>query len=194
MERGANVILTTTKTTNRTAITDMRRPLLAPLTLITALLSACGAEPEAVSSSAAAQPPTEQPAEQAAATESTAEPATEAQAPAGPLPGVTAYHAGDFTTALPLLKTEAEGGDAEAQLLYGQAHFHGHATPRNYAQARHWLRRAADQNQAEAQHRLAEMHAYGYGGERDLVTANEWARKARENGWGTDEAPTEDDS
>ena len=166
----------------------MHRPFLAPLALLTVLLAACGAEPEAVSSAPASAPPTERPAP---AAEPKAEPAVETQASTGPLPGVTAYRAGDFTTALPLLKGEAEGGDAEAQLLYGLAHFHGRATPRNYAQARHWLRQAADQAQAEAQHRLAEMYAYVYGGTPDLVAANEWARKARENGWGASEPAAE---
>lgn len=145
-----------------------------------ALLTACAPSEETSERRSPSSEPT-------AAVESADQSAPIAQPAApriDPQPAIDAYRAGDYPTALPLLETAAEAGHDEARFLLGEAHLRGHGTPRNYAQARHWLTLAGEANHPEAQYRLAEMHAYGYGGRRDLVAANEWQRRARENGWG----------
>ena len=80
------------------------------------------------------------------------------------------------------LKTKAEAGDAEAQLIVGSMLANGEGVPKNFEEAAKWFRKSADQNNAEAQFALSLMHVNGDGVKQDFVEAVNWARKAAEQG------------
>jgi TPR repeat protein len=90
------------------------------------------------------------------------------------LPGL--LHAeGDLDT----LRTQAEQGDAWAQLNLGAAYDNGIGTPRDVEQAIHWYQKAAEQGLAEAQFNLAHILV-----DEDIsaTAAAEWMAKAAAQG------------
>lgn len=78
------------------------------------------------------------------------------------------------------LRTNAEQGDAEAQMLLGQMCLAGSGVAKDEAEAVKWLRLAAGQNQAQAQLSLGMCFAQGTGVKKDEAEAAKWLRRAAE--------------
>jgi len=61
------------------------------------------------------------------------------------------------------LQTQAERGDATAQLILAQAYERGEGVPKNGELAASWYRKAAEQGNSEAQERLGVLYLIGEG-------------------------------
>jgi len=72
------------------------------------------------------------------------------------------------------LRSDAEQGDATAQLRLGMMYYIGNVIPQNYDEAAKWFRMAAEQANPEAMFRYGCMLYYGRGVERELVSAHMW--------------------
>jgi TPR repeat protein len=96
--------------------------------------------------------------------------------------GLTAYKAGDYSTALKEWRPLAEQGLAKAQHNLGVIYHKGRGVPQNYTQAIHWYRKAAEQGFAMSQFNLGEMYAGGLGMPQDYVQAYMWYSIANANG------------
>jgi len=96
--------------------------------------------------------------------------------------GLTAYRAGDYSTALKEWRPLAEQGLAKAQHNLGVIYHTGRGVPQNYTQAIHWYRKAAEQGFAMSQFNLGEMYAGGLGMPQDYVQAYMWYSIANANG------------
>lgn len=86
----------------------------------------------------------------------------------------------DKKSGLNFLLEAAEQGKytPESLNILGHEYYKGTTVPRNYVEARKWLRLAADNNNPQAQNDLAYLLYNGLGGETDYVTALEWYEKA----------------
>lgn len=101
------------------------------------------------------------------------------EAIAGPLDDVNAaYKRGDFTAALPMLRTLADKGIAEAQYQLGYMHYIGLGVPQDYATAAEWYEAAAQRGFAQAQHDLGVMYLDGQGVPQDYIQAHMWLNLA----------------
>ncbi len=87
---------------------------------------------------------------------------------------IVAYEAGDFATALKLLRPLAESGGAEAQYRLGLMYANGMGVPTDQAEAARLYRLAADQGVGKAQFSLGEFYRDGDGVAQDLVQAYMW--------------------
>jgi len=96
--------------------------------------------------------------------------------------GSAAYQRHDYETALQLLRTPAEQGNVEAQLLLGFMYHDGEGVPQNYAEAARWFRKAAEQGNVAAQAALGGMYLDGLGVPKDPAQAKHWLQKAAEQG------------
>ena len=81
--------------------------------------------------------------------------------------GLSAYHKGDYQTAMKIWKPLAEQGDASAQSNLGLMYDLGEGVPQDDKQAVKWYRLAAEQGDAEAQFNLGVMYYSGYGVPKD---------------------------
>jgi TPR repeat protein len=88
----------------------------------------------------------------------------------------------EYEEAVELLKTAAEGGDAEAQVYYGRAWENGIGVESTFSQAVKWYRRAAEQGNADGQRLLGHMYEKGWGTRQDDAEAAKWYRKSAEQG------------
>ena len=93
-----------------------------------------------------------------------------------------AVHAGDYATAINILKPLAEQGDAGAQNSLGAMYANGQGVPQDYAVAVKWCRKAAEQGFAKAQHNLGILYTEGQGVPQDYAEALKWYHKAAEQG------------
>lgn len=94
---------------------------------------------------------------------------------AGPFEDATAaYEKRDYATALRLLRSLADQGDASAQYNLGVMYAKGHGVPQDYAEAAKWYRLAADQGDASAQFNLGIKYADGQGVPQDYVLSHVW--------------------
>ena len=64
----------------------------------------------------------------------------------------------------------------------GALYFRGLGVPRDYVEARRWLRPAAEQGHPAAQWRLCRIYARGLGVDKDHAEAKAWCREAAEAG------------
>lgn len=80
---------------------------------------------------------------------------------------------------LEALRSQAEAGDALAQLNLGAAYDHAMGVPRNIEKALHWYQQAAEQGLAEAQFNLAHLLVEA---EISPAAAAEWMAKAANQG------------
>ena len=80
---------------------------------------------------------------------------------------------------LAALRTQAEAGDAYAQLNLGASYDHAPAAERDIKKALHWYQLAAEQGLAEAQFNLAHLLVEE---EISAEAAAEWMQKAAEQG------------
>jgi uncharacterized protein len=83
---------------------------------------------------------------------------------------IAAMDRGETPTVLRLMQPLADGGDARARHIIGNAYFER----RDYPEAVKWYRLAADQGDALAQVDLGEMCLSGHGVPQDYVEAYMW--------------------
>ena len=104
-------------------------------------------------------------------------------AKAGPLEDAhAAIGAGDYVTALQLLGTLADQGNANAERLLGIMYIKGQGVPQNYATGMRWMRVAANKGLAEAENDVALLYQRGWGVERNDAEAIKWYRRAADHG------------
>jgi TPR repeat protein len=96
--------------------------------------------------------------------------------------GFGAYQAGDYASALTLLRPEAEAGNPIAQNLLGVMNAQGKGTGQNDTEAVRWYRMSANRGYAAAQTNLGLMYQQGRGLDRDLSEARNWYTKAANQG------------
>jgi hypothetical protein len=63
----------------------------------------------------------------------------------------SAYERGDYTTALRLFRSLAEGDDTLSKAMIGLMYKNGQGVPQNSIEAAKWLRKAAEQGDVDAQ-------------------------------------------
>lgn len=97
--------------------------------------------------------------------------------------GIRAWMAGDYATALAILKPFAMQGDATAQFSLGAMYENGQGVSQDYAQAVTWYRKAAAQREAVAQYNLCLMYSNGWGVPQDYAQAVAWYGKAAVQGY-----------
>jgi hypothetical protein len=68
----------------------------------------------------------------------------------------------------------ANSGDAVKQERLGDAYFAGKGTPKDYAKALAWYKKAADQSIPSSQKKVGIMYDLGYGVDRDRAEAEKW--------------------
>jgi uncharacterized protein len=86
-----------------------------------------------------------------------------ASARAGYPEGATAYHKGDFATAMKEWLPAARKGDQDARFGLGVMYANGQGTTRDQKEAVRWYRLAADQGHAIAQNNLCVCYMDGLG-------------------------------
>ena len=96
--------------------------------------------------------------------------------------GLSAYNAGDYTTALQEWTPLADQGDAFAQYNLGQMYRRGDGVLQDDAEAVRWYRLAADQGDADAHNNLGYMYQNGQGVLEDNVMAHMWYNIGAANG------------
>jgi uncharacterized protein len=102
---------------------------------------------------------------------------------AGPFEdAAAAYKAGDYATALRLMRPLAERGNAPAQQVLGAIYYKGEGVPKDFAAAASWYCKAAEQGIADAQAQLGFMYGLGLGVPEDQAAAAVWIRKAADQG------------
>jgi TPR repeat protein len=94
------------------------------------------------------------------------------------------YTAGQYERALPLFRSAAESGNAEAAVYVGYMHETGRGgLPKDDVQALSWYRGAAEAGDAQGMNNLGIMYRDGRGGlPKDDLQAVNWFRKAAEAG------------
>jgi TPR repeat protein len=85
-----------------------------------------------------------------------------------------AFAAGDYTTALRVLRPLADQGNADAQTYVGVMYHNGQGAPQDHTEAARWYRKAAEQGYASAQNNLGLLYAYGQGVPQNHVEAYKW--------------------
>ncbi len=81
------------------------------------------------------------------------------------------------------VRTDAEKGDAQAQVELGRNYQKGAHVPQDFSEAVKWYRKAADQGLAEGQSCLGEMYRKGNGVAKDAAEAIKWYRLAADQGF-----------
>lgn len=94
--------------------------------------------------------------------------------------------AGDPFEAVQWIKALAERGEAEAQVLLGQAYLDGYGLELDPRQARIWFRKAAEAGHLLGMNMLGRAYDQGWGGPVDHACAAYWFRTAANQGldWG----------
>jgi uncharacterized protein len=92
-----------------------------------------------------------------------------------------AYRRGDYLTALRLIRSLANDGDAEAQFNLGLMYMTGKGVQQDYAAAVIWFQKAAEQGYALAQSNLGVFYRDGRGVPQDSAAVR-WLRKAADQG------------
>ena len=88
----------------------------------------------------------------------------------------------DNPSTLESIVSDAEGGDASAQIGLGEMYFRGDGVAQNFGEAIKWFRLAADQGHADAQFYLGLSHDSGEGVPQNDQEAIKWYRLAAEQG------------
>ena len=96
--------------------------------------------------------------------------------------GMTAYGAGDYKTALSLIRPLAEQGYFDAQWQLGAMYAEGRGVPQVDIEAAKWFRECAEHGYAICEGSLADDYMTGDGVPKDYVAAVSWTRKAAEQG------------
>lgn len=85
----------------------------------------------------------------------------------------SAYLAQDYTSALPLLRHEAELGNPHAQYTLGYMYYYGQGVVEDVEEALKWIRLAAAQGDARALEALSTLAAAGLRPKEQTTTAGE---------------------
>jgi TPR repeat protein len=96
--------------------------------------------------------------------------------------GLAALRRGDYPTALRLLRSLADQGNAVARFNLATMYDNGRGVPLDDAEAARWYRLAAEQGHAAAQNNLAAMYRSGQGVAQDPAEAVKWFQKAADQG------------
>jgi uncharacterized protein len=96
--------------------------------------------------------------------------------------GESAYHRGDFATALREWQPLADQGHIDAQYQLGLLYANGKGIPKDDAKARQWYEKAAIQGHAEAQANLGVLLMYARGGQQDYKMAVYYLRLSANQG------------
>ena len=94
--------------------------------------------------------------------------------------GVTAYHHGQYETAMRVLAPLAEHGNVIAQYDVATMYYHGNGAGQDYAAAARWFLAAAESGHGAAQAELGRMYFHGNGVEQNYQTAVMWLTRAAE--------------
>ncbi|PIG92355.1 tetratricopeptide repeat protein [Gloeocapsopsis sp. IPPAS B-1203] len=98
--------------------------------------------------------------------------------------GIAAFQAGDYTTAVKILKPIADCGEAEAQCIIANIYHLGLGLERNILEAVKWYKKAAEQGYGLASNNLAGIFLSGDNGiEVDRAEAEKWYKKAKDQGF-----------
>ncbi len=89
----------------------------------------------------------------------------------------------DPAKGLPWIRRAAEGGNAYAALVLGNAYALGKGTHKDPVKAVFWWRKAADKEVAEAAYHLGRAFAEGFGVPKDPRKAGYWLRQAADAGY-----------
>jgi TPR repeat protein len=102
---------------------------------------------------------------------------------AGPMEDASAaFDAGDYARALPIWRSQAQSGSAEAQNQIGLLYLAGKGVAADPVEAVRWFRLAAMKGLPTAQFNLAECYATGNGVPLDAAAANDLYAKAAKRG------------
>jgi TPR repeat protein len=85
--------------------------------------------------------------------------------------------AGDFAAALPLIRSAADAGHADAQFTLGTMYANGQGVPLSKTDAIAWFERAGARNHPRALYNLGLYHDRGIGVAKDMVRALAWYRR-----------------
>ena len=91
-----------------------------------------------------------------------------------------AFHAGNYTASMLLVRPLAENGVAEAQHKLGILYLQGRGVQKDAVQAREWLLKAAAQKYPEALYSLGVIYGHGEGVDPDFAESLKWFILARE--------------
>ncbi|MDB5393381.1 MAG: Sel1 domain protein repeat-containing protein [Rhodospirillales bacterium] len=98
--------------------------------------------------------------------------------------GDAAYANKDYATALRLLRSVADHGNAEADLRLSGMYLSGTGVPADAAQSRFWKEKAAENGDAATQLDVADMYLFGVeGAAKDVARGMIWLRKAVNRGF-----------
>lgn len=97
--------------------------------------------------------------------------------------GFDAAKRGDFAVALKEWQPLAEKGNIDAQYNLAVMYANGQGVPKDYSEARNWLRKPIKQGHSGAQFFLGLMYANGQGLQKDHAEAVKWYRKAASQGY-----------
>jgi hypothetical protein len=94
-------------------------------------------------------------------------------------PGKSAYEAGDYASALKIIRPLADQDDPEAQYLLARMHEKGEGMAKDMVVAAQWYRRAAERGHAAAEYRMAVGYAFGLGDlPKDEAESLNWLRRS----------------
>lgn len=96
--------------------------------------------------------------------------------------GLTYWHADNYKEALPLIRSAANAGHADAQYLMGTAYLEGRGIVQNFRGALEYFSKAADQGHLEAEYRVGIFKRDGLAGSRDREAAYVWLNIAAAQG------------
>lgn len=96
--------------------------------------------------------------------------------------GLTYWHNQQYKEALPLIRSAATRGHADAQYLMGMAYLEGRGIVQNYRGAMDYFSKAAEQGHLDAEYQLGIFHRDGLATPRDRETAYIWLNIAAAQG------------
>ncbi|HIJ92106.1 MAG: tetratricopeptide repeat protein [Rhodospirillales bacterium] len=95
---------------------------------------------------------------------------------------INLYERNDIDLAFRSLRTLAEQGDIDAQVMMGAMYAKGRGVVQNHANAAIWWRLAGEQGNVMAQYFLGGLYRHGRGVSQDFAKAAKWLRLAAEKG------------
>ncbi len=98
--------------------------------------------------------------------------------------GLSAFYSQDYSTALSLLKSLVDEGNAEAQCTIANMHHLGLGVEKNVLEAIKWYVKSSERGYAVASNNLAGIYLSGDEGiTADPIEADKWFQKSREQGF-----------
>lgn len=88
------------------------------------------------------------------------------------------YNLDKYIDAFPIIKVDAENGNAEAQYLLAEMYYYGQGTFIDESKAVEWYKRSAENGCPDAQYQLGCLYENGIEVAEDTDTADKWYKKA----------------